>query len=299
MLRRAFIFLFYCFFALIVIGVLLVFLFPRDKFSSWAADRIEKELPGYSITIKDIRYVHPLKLRFYQVVFTNDAEKFQIPIDTLLVSFEPKYPITRVDVSAVLFGGDLESEVRFDQRDRIECNNLQLSTMHLADIELLQRRIERPVQGTLSFSGKALISRKEAANLRFSGKLQIDNFRTELRRPIFSNSEISFASVSASAVLGDRILDLSEGKASGPLLSGDFTGRVAWEQPWQKSRIDIEGGLVPQPKLLEQHPEAKQVAAQLFQKYRSESIPYVVDGSIKEPNFRFGKRNESEGNQVN
>jgi len=86
MLRRLFIFLFYCLFGLIIIGVCLILLFPKDRFLSWAGDFIDSKNPGFACTIGDIRYVHPFKIRFYQVLIKNDHRHFELPIDSLLLA---------------------------------------------------------------------------------------------------------------------------------------------------------------------------------------------------------------------
>ena len=71
MVRRLLIFFFYCLFALGIIAVFLVLLFPRDKFLGWASSYIEKKLPNVELSIGDIKYVHPLKIRLYEVALSD------------------------------------------------------------------------------------------------------------------------------------------------------------------------------------------------------------------------------------
>ena len=66
MLRGILLFLLYCFYGLVLIVILLVILFPGDRFLLWVADRVEQELPGFEGRIEEMRYVHPFKLQFHK-----------------------------------------------------------------------------------------------------------------------------------------------------------------------------------------------------------------------------------------
>lgn len=291
MLRRLFIFLFYCLFSLSVIAVCLVLLFPRQQLLSWSAQLVERKFPGVECSIAEIRYVHPLKIRLYDVRVKYDRHQFELPIDTLLVSFAPRYPVERIGIVGVLLGGSLRVDVNLDKADRIEFENLEFSGMQLADLKMLERNIDRPVQGLFSMNGRAAIDRRKPADIRFNGTVAIEAFRTRLRRPLFKETEVRFDVVTSDVtVMGSR-LELSVGRAAGPLLAGDFNGQVQGHGSVGQSTLDIVGSVMPGPDLLEMHPELSDQLDAFYQRYGRKSIPYVIDGTIGEPEFRFSDPN--------
>ena len=298
MLKRLFIFLLYCLFALVLSGVLLVVLFPRERLSSWAARLVEQQLHGITCSIEDIRYVHPLKLRLYQVRLGHVESGYQVPVDTLLMTFDLAWPVRQVGVSAVIYGGTLETEVGFDQSfERFDLENLNISEMQLQELDLLQQSIDRPLQGWLGFKGRAMIDRNNIERSRLSGNLNIADFTTELRRPILSIAGLELDRVSAAITYGDGVFDLIDGQFSGALLTGNFSGRILLDRPWPRSSLDLAGGLVPQAALLDKDPQVRAAAAELFKRYRTETIPWLVEGTLELPEFRFGDLVDGAGSQ--
>ncbi|MGA7278349.1 MAG: type II secretion system protein GspN [Desulfocapsaceae bacterium] len=298
MLKRLFIFLLYCLFALVLSGVLLVFLFPRERVSSWAARLVEQHLDGMACSIEDIRYVHPLKLRLYQVRLSHVKSAYQVPIDTLLMTFDLAWPVRQVGVSAVIYGGTLETKVSFNQSfERFDLENLNISEILLDELKPLQQSIDRPLQGRLGFKGRAVIDRNSLEGFRLSGNLSIAYFSTELRRPILSISSVDLDRVTGSLTVGDGVVDLSDGQFTGELIAGDFSGRILLDRPWPRSSLDLAGGLVPQAPLLNQDPQVRAAASELFKRYRTETIPWLVEGTLQLPEFRFGGLDDSVGFQ--
>ncbi len=58
----------------------------------------------------------------------------ELPVDTLLVSVEPRYPVEKIGVIGVLFGGDLRFDLGLGSNRRLELRNLQLSEMRLSEL---------------------------------------------------------------------------------------------------------------------------------------------------------------------
>lgn len=287
MLSRLFILLLYCLFSLIFVSVSLVFLFPRDKLLSYTEQLIERQLPGVDFQIEAIRYVHPLKVRLYGVVIHFKRYRIELPVDTLLLLFEPRYPVERIGVVGVLLGGDLKADVVVAKNGKVNFNNLEFSEMHLADLDKLEQMINRPVEGYLSFDGRAFVDRSLPAAAQVNGALEIANFRTELRRPIFGENDLSFDTMHADISQAGNRLELSAGRAAGPLFSGTFYGEIQRDRPWERSSLDLTGALSPQPGLLEKRPGLADQLGEIYRQYRRQSIPFTVDGTINEPRFRF------------
>lgn len=292
MLRGIFLFLLYCFYGLVLIVALLFIFFPRDRFLLWAAGRVEQELPGFECRIEEVRYEHPFKLRFNQMILENQSERISLPIDTLLAGFEKKWPIENLHVSAVLYGGVLESDLMVtSEKNRITLSNLSATSIRLQDAEFLQKRLDRQITGNLSITGKMVILGGTDRGIEFAGKIKIDQFNTKLRRPVLGFSELDFAQVVAVLNLDHTLIELTEGRYAGELIDGNFAGSVMVQEPWQESRIDIEGGVIPQDLLLERDPLAAEAAARLYREYREEAIPCQIDGTVQEPRFKFGRKN--------
>lgn len=291
MLKRLLSLLFYVLFALSVIGVCLVLLFPRDKFLGWASSYIEQRLPGINVSLADIKYVHPLKLRLYEFYISDDQKEWEIPVDTLLVSVEPRYPIDHIGVIGVMFGGDLSFDLGLTAAKRLELRDLQISEMLLTELSMLKRIVDRPVEGSVSLSGRATVDRRRLSDVRFTGTMRIDQFQTSLRQPVLDQTEVRFDRVDADIVLNGTIVDVTSGRAKGPLLSGDFSGQIRGTIPMSRSGISLSGDLVPQAALLEKNPALGDSLQAYFIRYRRNSIPYRIEGTVAEPQINFENLN--------
>ena len=283
MFRRLLTFLFYFLFVLSAIGVCLVLLFPRDKFLNWASSYIEQRLPGIHISMGDLKYVHPLKLRLYELTFSDDQKEWEIPVDTLLVSVEPRYPIDNIGIIGVLCGGDLSFDLSRTAGERLELRDLKISEMLLNELKLLEKTIGRSVEGIVSLSGRATVDRRRLSDVRFNGTMRLERFQTNLRQPVLDQNEIRFDRVDADIVLNGKVVDLTAGRAEGPLLSGNFSGQIRGTIPISHSEIMFTGGLVPQPALLESNPSLGESLSAYFKSNQTDSIPYAIEGTINEP----------------
>ncbi len=287
MLRRLLIFLFYGLFTLVVVVVCLVLLFPRDKFLGWASSYLEQKIPGVEVSMGDIKYVHPLKLRLYELSLADDQKEWELPVDTLLVSVEPRFPIDHIGVVGVLFGGDLRFDLGLDSNKRLELRHLQVSEFLLTELKLIEQTMARPVQGIASLSGRATLDPRRPSDLRFIGSLQIREFVAPLKRPVLDETEVRFDLVSADIVINGPVVDFTGGSAAGPLFAGGFSGQIYGASPLGRSRLDFRGDLTPQPPLLEKHPTLAEPLRAYFNRYGREYIPYRIEGTFAEPLFSF------------
>ncbi len=287
MLRRLFTVIFYSLFILVVAAIFLVLLFPQQKFLGWSARLIERKLPGVECSIGGIRYVHPLKIRLYEILITHQRYLLELPIDTLLVSFPPEYPLKQATIAGVILGGSLNVDVGLGDPGRIELDNLELSGMHLAELAMVEKMVDRPVGGKLSAAGRAVIDHRKPFNFRFDGEVHIEDFHAPLRRPVLGETEVRFDSLKSDLSLEGSSLELSLGRAVGPLLAGDFRGQIQGRGFWRQSTLNITGNLVPGPDLLEKHPELADQVGLFYARSGSRSIPFIIDGTPAEPQFRF------------
>lgn len=287
MLRRLLIFLFYGLFVLVVVAAFLVLLFPRDKFLGWASSYLEQKLPGVEISVGDIKYVHPLKLRLYELYIGDDQKEWELPVDTLLMSVAPRYPIKHIGVIGVLFGGDLSFDLGLASNERLELRNLRVSGLLLTELKLIEQTMNRPVTGIVSLSGRATVDPRRPSDVRFIGSMQIEQFSTILKQPVLEETEVNFDRVSADIVLNGPVADFTGGSATGPMLKGGFSGQIYGATPLDRSRLDFRGNLSPQPALLEKHPDLVEPLKAYYNRYQRDSLAYLIEGTITEPLFSF------------
>jgi len=291
MIRRTLLILLYFFYGIILIGVLLVMLFPKDSFRTWLAERMERELPGFQLRIEEVRYVHPLKIMLEGLVLENPIERLNLSIDSLVAGIERQWPIRNMQVSAELYGGEMKADVNLNRRENfVGFSNLSISSIRLEDVDVLQKKLDRQIRGIGSMSGYAKISGTKGLGVSFDGIVEIEQFFTRLRRPVLTLSEIDLASATSGVRLSPGTISLMDGRFEGELLSGEFSGTITLQEPLQQSRLDIAGGMIPDSRMLEGDPALTENIASLYREYRQETIPCRVEGTIQEPQFRFGRK---------
>lgn len=250
MVRKFFIFLLYCLCALCILGAILVIFVPRERIAGWAAQMVESRMSGYECSIDDIRYVYPLKIRLYRIHLSDDSRGIHIPIDTMLISFAAEYPIEKIGVSGVLFGGDVSGDVRLDNltsSGNVGIDNLNVSRIHLGDIGMVQSGFDRPVHGIVSFTGRAVIDPNNLDDVRLTGAMRVRNFSTILDKPILENNEIEFDDITADVSFSSETLQFADGRISSRLFTGDLAGTLKFSPMWKDSAIDLSGTLTSQP----------------------------------------------------
>ena len=183
----------------------------------------------------------------------------------------------------MLFGGDLSFDLSRTTSERLELRNLKISEVLLSELKLLEKTIDRPVEGIASLSGRATVDRRRLGDIRFNGTMRLERFQTSLRQPVLDQNEVRFDRVDADIVLNGKVVDLTGGRAEGPLLSGNFSGQIRGTIPMSRSEIRFSGDLVPQSALLESNPALNDSLSAYFKRNQTDSIPYSVDGTISEP----------------
>ena len=155
--------------------------------------------------------------------------------------------------------------------------------MLLNELKLLEKIIGRSVEGIVSLSGRAIVDRRRLSDVRFHGTMRLERFQTNLRQPVLDQNEVRFDRVDADIVLNGKVVDLTGGRAEGPLLSGNFSGQIRGTIPISRSEIRFSGDLVPQPALLESNPALGDSLSAYFKRNQTDSIPYAIEGTINEP----------------
>lgn len=289
MIKKAALVMVYGLYAVVLTAVLLVVRFPENLFLDWAAARVAGELPGFTCTIEQATYLYPFNLRLDRITLVNASELLEIPVSEVLITVNPKRPLAEAGVTAKLFRGSIGADVIIHRSAHaVELANLQISDIDLGSVEPLERRLQRPIQGQLSFSGQFIGSRGDLLNGELSGNTRLTDLHLVLRRPILQNNSVDFNELGVVSRLQNGKLMLSEGQASGLAYDGRFSGQISLSRQLQESELDISGELIPHQDFLDQNRQAARAVALLKNKYGSDAIPYRISGSFREPVFTFG-----------
>lgn len=277
-------------YAVILTLILLVVRFPKETFISYAIDSIEAKLPGFTIAIGDVVYRYPLGLQINHVSLANPDELLDIKIESIMFTIDPKSQGNSGHLQFEIYGGMVAADaVLRREAGGLELPSIVLSGIQLADIEPLQSRLGRPLAGILDYSGRFEGKGDMLSTGVLSGNGRITGFKVNLRRPILQNDAVIFDSVSASAVLQNGRLVISDGIATGPSYDGQFSGRVDFAGQWQEGAVTVTGVLVPREEYVMQNQQVARAVSLLYKKYGSNEIPYSISGSFREPIFQFGE----------
>jgi type II secretion system protein N len=291
--KAALVISFMCY-ALVLTVILLVVRFPKQTFVSYAVDTIEAKLPGFSCAIGDITYQYPLSLQFERVSIENPEELLDINIANILFTLDQKSIGNRGSLRFDLYGGIVEMDVILHRETGvIEIPSLVVSGIRLVEVEPLQRRLGRKIGGLLDYSGKFKGKRGELSNGLFSGNIRLNDFQLTLKKPILQNDIVAFDSVTASGVLQNGRLVISDGVATGPSYNGQFDGQVHVAGQWQESTLSIKGKLQPQDTYVKQNRQVARAVSLLYKKYGTSAIPYNISGKFREPLFQFGESGQT------
>lgn len=274
-------------------GVLLVALlylrFPVEKFRQYCEYLVERTLPGVNCDIAQVGYDFPLGLHFekMQIRDADDAvllEDSRFSVAPAWGSLTNEYA-----VESQAFGGRHSALLSVSGgENNIAFNNLQIDNLAIAKIPALAA-MERPIAGTLSGNGTALLNRRELGFVRIEGKFILADTSYELSRPLFLMSAIELPRTSFRLFFSEGVARLSEGELRTPKVEGDFQGNVTLADSFVASRMDVTGNLTPKAPLFPDSKQLQAVVSGVQRRYRSEELPFKLGGTLGRPSFIFSK----------
>lgn len=287
--RRRSILLFpiYLLYGCVLTCVLLVVRFPATMFRQYCAGSVERTIPGTTCVIGGIDYDFPLTLRIHNIRLT----RLHSPKDVLFYA-------KRLSVSAdpVQSGFRLVTEAydgRYECRLLIRGNTFSLTDIKIHHLDLgqwdaFQRVLGRKFSGYLDVTGEYSGRFNQVLAGEAKGIMAVREGSMELLQPILSLSTVTLQSAEMEFHLQDQMVIMKKGHFHGAEINGTFSGTFRVVSPLGNSMLELSGDLTPLSPLAITDQRWKNRATVLQRGYKQSPLPFVVNGTLASPLFRFG-----------
>lgn len=280
----------YILYGIILTGILLYVRFPTEKMRNYLTSMVESAIPGTECSMGQFSYGFPLKVKLDSLELKDSRGKHQIvllenvALSPNLLGFGLQYGVT-----AELYQGAVSSQLQLKPKtDEFVFDEIELINVNAENAPFIQATMGTQFKGVLHYVGNYFGTWSTAGETEMQGRITLNNGLFAPRQPILTTREISLDSLEVDLNYTNSILTLTAGKHSGTQFHGEFKGsmkRASAKGIWQ---LEMQGSLVPQRDFVKQQPQISRMVKRLQKQYRQTALPYVVKGTVSNPNFRFG-----------
>jgi type II secretion system protein N len=279
----------YVFYGIVLLAVLLIVFFPAKKIRNYCTSTIEQIFPGTTCHIDSIGYGFPATLHFHKVQVFEKGRSEETIVSVRSLSFQADLQHPGVRVVADLYDGKLQCRLSINRSNgTIILNDIEAHHVDLGKWGRLQKILGRDISGYLDLSGRYKGNIKEMLQGEAEGKAMVHGGGIELLHPILSLTSISLLHSEIKFMFKNRILTITNGGFYGTEFDCTFNGMFHIAFPASRSMLELSGDLKPTISLVTTDKRWKSIETIMQRRFRQSTIPFVVNGSLAAPRFRFG-----------
>ena len=282
----------YLLYAIGLIALLLWLLFPQEAVRRYLEASLSRVSPNLRWHIEAVALEIPDGL-VLQVVEGYEKGEGKIPLVrinslTLRPNVADSLQAGRLQVGYRMTAGkgSVAGVVRMIDRQKELHVEGAAQNFRLTDFPLLGRQLGRTLQGSVSgiFSGTIVPAKGEMAELE--AKLQVENGRLGLKRPILGHTELPFSQGTFTLHGHGEKLELEQGRVESELFEGQFSGTITMHREPALSQLDVKGTMQPKTKFFKGLDNT--VALQAFRvQLKDNALPFRISGDLSNPGIHF------------
>jgi type II secretion system protein N len=276
----------YTIYVLIILVAFLYLLFPSEEIKAYIIQQAGQISPETKVVIGNIMPSFPPGLQFVDLAISLRGQTI---VDASEIKVTPRYlslfsnnKTFRVNGSVYQGAIDGEASVSNASKHQYEAN-FAFDALQVNQIKALNYLTPHQLYGIAEGS----IQYDSSNGLWGNGESEvvINDCRIELSPPIFGFKELALGRVNAVIELQNRQLTIKEFTVNGKQVAGEASGTIGLRQPLDRSTIQINGKIKPNPALIKEL--SRVVPAQLLARrnYADNGIPFQVSGTFERPNF--------------
>ena len=162
-----------------------------------------------------------------------------------------------------------------------------LQGVRLDDLAILERRLQRGLQGTAAADFTATVRRSPLALTGLSATARLENGRIDLRQPVLGHGFVPFSRVGVSLLLQGERLALTDGTVDSNLFAGTFAGDLRLRPDPAASLITLTGSLQPRSEFFSAAGLSSAVLTEIRTRLRDRPLPFRVSGALGDPGVHF------------
>ena len=279
--------MFYTGYALVATVFFLYALFPADAALAYLSGYLGKHYPEYTVAADTVAPAFPpgFKLRDVTIGYRGetwmDFEQLRIRPHYLSLFSSRK----TVRFAGKAYEGDTSGRIDLQKADtgyRMTAA-VELEGLLLEQHEYLQALSGRKIAGRMG--GTLYYGRVKGREKSLDIRLRVEDGEVGLTNPVFSISNVEFDTIEADLVVDRRSLKLKRCDIAGEQVNGEFKGVVLFRQPFERSRLEFKGNVVPQPPLMASLKKVVPENLLPSTKPGGKGFPVKLYGTVDNPKF--------------
>jgi type II secretion system protein N len=284
----------YILYSLLLTGVLLYVLFPSNAFRDYLVASVEKGNPDWSLSIETLEPTLTLGMKVLGMKVSLKGEPEGTIFEAERVLIRPGlwsllHGEPKLSFKGLAYGGGFKGRALFGE-GRLEgplALNLELKDMHIEKhkdlLQMIGRRIEGGVNGTLTYTGKA------GSPMEGEGEadLRLSSGEVTLLQPLFGLQAIDFDELWVKLLLRNRQLELNRAELKGPNLRGTVSGRVILRRELMQSGLDLKGTVEPLGEFHKSLASDPLTMKFMSQRLKGGKLFFAIQGDVDKPRLRF------------
>ena len=283
----------YLLYTLIVLVVCLWLLFPGSTARELFVRALSAAVPQLEWRVQTIAFEGPdaLRLRGMEGRAAGGGGEPLLRIDSLTLRPDLMALVRQRRLQAAwqaeLAGGTVQGQLQLPRPGtelRVEGT---LQGVRLDGLAILERRLQRGLQGTAAAEFTATVRRSPLALTGLSATARLENGRIDLRQPVLGHGFVPFSRAAVSLRLQGDQLALTDGTVDSNLFAGTFAGDLRLGPDPAASLITLTGSLQPRSEFFSAAGLSSDVLTEIRTRLRDRPLPFRVSGALGDPGVHF------------
>jgi len=281
--------LLYAAYTIVLLVICLYVRFPSDRIGSYLAFRVNRMLPGISLSIADTTPSFPPGIRLDHLVLSSDKGDKLLEIDYAKVSpalLSLAENQTRYRFRGAMLEGAFNGKAAVG--DGTDGHSIQMeaafSDLQISELPALlaysKRRISGVLEGSISHAATGSAVSTQIKTMLSDGSL-------ELLAPIPEINQMPFEAIEMELSMTKDRVQVRKCTISGSYVEGDLKGMVRLKAPLQSSTINLRGRIKPQAEVISAL-KANLPSALLPKRLTDKNgFPITLNGTLANPGFQL------------
>jgi type II secretion system protein N len=269
---------------IIITFIFLYYLFPTEAVTAYINYRLTGTMPGLHLEIDQIRPAFPpgVNLRSTRL-YRQEKELFGL--DRLVI--RPKYltmlsSTKSFSIFSNSYGGEIDGTANLLLKESNLNVDLNLNNIAIDGIPAVSEIIPHTLSGTAV--GKLIFSNQPPFG-NGQADIVISDCVADFKPALFGMDQLKMDTVTANAVLNDRILKIDNFEIKGREINGRASGTVTLRNPFIQSSINLSGQVTPTPTLMKNLSNLLPIDAITGKNIAGDGIPFRISGTFDNPSF--------------
>lgn len=282
----------YVLYTFVALALVLWLLFPQEKVQRLVVQGLNASFPAlvWQVQSLGIGLTDGVQVRSIEGFEPGNTAKPLVRIDSLQFTPDLRESLKQRKLAgqyeAHAAKGTVAGALHYQHDTKAMALTGTIQGLQLSDIELLGRRLQRNVQGTVAGTFEASVQMTERHLTGLDAQLKAENGRVDLKQPVLGNAFIPYQQATVAIHVKDGKVSLEKGSVESKLLTGTYAGEIRLRPELVASTVSLKGSINPRPEFFKGVGNAA-VIQNIRQQLKGQPLTFQMSGTLQTPSIYF------------